>query len=257
MKQDINKYVIFIDIDGTLMGNSQNALFENLAAIQKIRSLGHKVFINTGRATAYLPADIDPKRNFDGIISGAGALVKFEDKEISRKLMPSDLVEKFSNYVLENRLQGFLEGEKNMYHFGFSDKAETEWIEINVDNIEQLLAEDLAVEKFTVLGEIPAEVDKLMGETCAVIRHPYYGEIIQRSCGKGTALLDVMNFLGIPKENSIAIGDSMNDYDMIKAAGLGVAMGNASKEIKDIADMITEDVDKAGVSAALRKIFSV
>jgi len=55
----------------------------------------------------------------------------------------------------------------------------------------------------------------------------------------------------------IAMGDSMNDYDMIEAAGVGVAMGNAIDKIKEIADFTTSDVNEAGVAEALIKIFDL
>ena len=66
-----------------------------------------------------------------------------------------------------------------------------------------------------------------------------------------------MKYMGLPKEQSIAMGDSLNDYDMIECAGIGVAMGNAVSEIKELANMITSDVDNAGVALALEEIFEL
>ena len=60
--------------------------------------------------------------------------------------------------------------------------------------------------------------------------------------------------LNIPQENSIAIGDSKNDIDIIRAAGLGIAMGNASDELKALADAVTGDCGKGGVGQAVRKV---
>lgn len=251
------KYAVFTDIDGTLMGKNEEALQKNIATIKKVRSLGHKVFISTGRSTAYLPKKLNHKKNFDGTITGAGAVVKIGESEISRNLMPRDLIEKFSNYILKNSLQGFLEGEENMYHFGFSKKVEESWPKITHENLSKMLDVGLPIEKFTVLGDIPEELDSIMGENCTVLRFAKYGEIIQKSCGKGKALIDTIAVLGIPVENSIAIGDSLNDYDMLKMAGISIAMGNASEELKEIADIITDDVDNAGLSKALEQIFRI
>ena len=47
----------------------------------------------------------------------------------------------------------------------------------------------------------------------------------------------------------------MNDFDMIEVSGIGVAMGNAAREVKEIADFITDDADNAGVATALKRIF--
>jgi hydroxymethylpyrimidine pyrophosphatase-like HAD family hydrolase len=63
----------------------------------------------------------------------------------------------------------------------------------------------------------------------------------------------VLEALDIPRENSIAIGDSKNDIDIIRAAGLGIAMGNASQELKALAGAITGDCGKGGVGQAITK----
>ncbi len=257
MPKENSEYAIFIDIDGTLVGKNEKALLKNLETIQKVRALGHKVFVNTGRSTAYLPKEICHETKFDGVITGGGAIIKLGKKELFRNLMPLDLIEKFSQYVLQNNLQGFLEGEKDMYHFGFSKRAEKDWPEITAENLKQVLSREIPIEKFTVLGEIPAELDSIMGDSCIVLRFAHYGEIIQKSCGKGKALLDTIDALKIPIQKSVAIGDSLNDFDMLKAAGISVAMGNATEEIKDIADIITDNADDAGVSTALEKIFGI
>ena len=255
------KYAVFIDIDGTLMGKNDDALFENLAVIQKVRSLGHKVFISTGRAASYIPQKLDHEKNFDGLITGAGAVVKIGDKVITQDLMPRNLVEKFSHYVMENSLPGFLEGHKMMYHYGIDYDPENEWFkgsqwtEITNQNINEILYNDVPIEKFSVIGNVPDELDEIMGEGCVVLRFSKYGEIIQKSCGKAKALLDTAKHLGILPQNTIAIGDSMNDYDMIKVSCIGVAMQNGSDKVKEIADFITDDVDSAGVATALKQIF--
>ena len=66
---------------------------------------------------------------------------------------------------------------------------------------------------------------------------------------------DSVFILGIKREDTIAIGDSMNDYHMLQFAGIAVAVGNAEEQIKDIADIITEDCNNSGVGKALERIF--
>ncbi|MBR5155040.1 MAG: Cof-type HAD-IIB family hydrolase [Clostridia bacterium] len=260
------KYCIFLDIDGTLIGESDKAFEKNLDTIRKVRSLGHKVFVSTGRATAYLPLKLKISENFDGVISGAGAVSKVGDKEVFKSFMPHTIVEKYCQFAFENRLPAILEGQNNMYHFGFAEgfmedslkiAVEDRWVKLDEKNISQILTPNVPIEKFTVLGEIPKELDNVLGDNCVVLRFSNYGEILQKSRGKGKALLEIVEILDIPVERSIAMGDSMNDYDMIKTAGIGVAMGNAPDELKNIADMVTDGVDDAGVSTALAKIFKL
>ena len=69
--------------------------------------------------------------------------------------------------------------------------------------------------------------------------------------GKGPGLLTMLDKLGIPVEQSMAFGDGGNDIPMLRAAEIGVAMGNASDAVKQSADYVTAGVDEGGVAAAL------
>jgi hydroxymethylpyrimidine pyrophosphatase-like HAD family hydrolase len=63
----------------------------------------------------------------------------------------------------------------------------------------------------------------------------------------------ILEAAGIPRENSIAIGDSANDIDIVRAAGIGIAMGNASDDLKAVAREITGDCGKGGVGGAIKR----
>ena len=53
-------------------------------------------------------------------------------------------------------------------------------------------------------------------------------------------------------EHTIAFGDSMNDYEIVREAGIGIAMGNSVDELKAVADYVTDDIDRDGVWKACR-----
>ena len=72
---------------------------------------------------------------------------------------------------------------------------------------------------------------------------------------KASGLVELCEFLKIDIAESVAIGDAHNDTEILQTAGLGVAMGNASDEIKRLADFVTLDNDHDGVAAAIEKIF--
>jgi hypothetical protein len=69
---------------------------------------------------------------------------------------------------------------------------------------------------------------------------------------KGTALVSVAKLMGLDTGDFVAIGDSANDIEMIRAAGLGVAVGNAHPALKDAADLVTKGQYGAGVVEALK-----
>lgn len=78
-------------------------------------------------------------------------------------------------------------------------------------------------------------------------------EINKEGTNKGTGLLRLGSLLGIQREEIMACGDGMNDYDMIREAGLGVAMTNGNPRLKDIADYVTESNEADGVAKAIEK----
>ena len=81
----------------------------------------------------------------------------------------------------------------------------------------------------------------------------YYTEISLQNVNKWQAIEYLIDKLNIKKEEVIAIGDNMNDAEMIKNAGLGIAMGQSAPQVKQIADYITDDNENEGVKKALEK----
>jgi len=82
---------------------------------------------------------------------------------------------------------------------------------------------------------------------------PYYLEMLHPEATKGRALRVVAGYFGIPRQEVIAIGDSFNDLDMIRYAGLGVVMENAREEVKRFADYVTRSNEDDGVAEVLEK----
>jgi len=80
-------------------------------------------------------------------------------------------------------------------------------------------------------------------------------EIVKRNVSKGRALLKLADRLQIDKKEIVAVGDSIADVDMLKIAGLGVAMGNAPSEVKKCADWITRSNDQNGVEYMAKEVF--
>ena len=71
---------------------------------------------------------------------------------------------------------------------------------------------------------------------------------------KGKGLMHLAEHLGLDASDTIAFGDSSNDLSMLRAAGIGVAMGNASEEVKSACDAVTLTNDQDGVAAYLEQL---
>ena len=78
-------------------------------------------------------------------------------------------------------------------------------------------------------------------------------ELTSKTAQKGGALRKLAAHLGAAPEETMAIGDSFNDLDMLRAAGTAVAMGNAEPIVKETADFITKSNDEDGVAYAIEK----
>jgi len=255
---DIKKTcAIFTDIDGTLMHHSSEALSENLRTINLLREIGHKVFISTGRSTAYIPSEIALKDNFDGFIAGSGAHVKLGDTELNNSLVPHSIVKKICDFFIQHNVPGILEGEHHMYYFSDIKFKKNDWIYLDNKTVDRLIDEATPIQKFSIDGTAPQALADFLGKDCLVMQHKGYAEITVSGLSKAVGIEAVISHLGMPREQTIAIGDSMNDMEMIQYAGLGIAMGNAVDELKAASDMITDTADNAGLSKALRQIFKL
>ena len=80
-----------------------------------------------------------------------------------------------------------------------------------------------------------------------------YLEILPEGSSKGTALAEMTRALGIPLEAVIAVGDNLNDLEMIRLAGLGVAMGNAPEELRAQAGYVTVTNDEEGLAEVIHR----
>src|SRR5947208_1537207 len=79
-------------------------------------------------------------------------------------------------------------------------------------------------------------------------------ELLHPEVSKGAALRRIAHMLGVARDEVIAFGDSHNDLDMLEFAGVGVAMGNASAEVKALADLITDSNEDDGIATALERL---
>jgi Cof subfamily protein (haloacid dehalogenase superfamily) len=77
-------------------------------------------------------------------------------------------------------------------------------------------------------------------------------DVVQKDINKATGIANLIKKIGIKQEETIAIGDGLNDIEMIEYAGLGISMGNGVKELKEKANYITTDVNDNGIYNAFK-----
>lgn len=82
---------------------------------------------------------------------------------------------------------------------------------------------------------------------------PFYFEFTAKGIDKGNAIKSILHKINITSDEMIAFGDAQNDKTMLEYCGIGVAMGNAVEELKEIADEITLSNNEDGIAYSLMK----
>lgn len=87
---------------------------------------------------------------------------------------------------------------------------------------------------------------------CTAMRwYPTFADVIAKGVDKGVGIDSFCKHFGFSLEETMAFGDGGNDVEMLRHAGIGVAMGNAREEVKQAADYVTDSVDDDGIETAL------
>ena len=116
-----------------------------------------------------------------------------------------------------------------------------------IDNYQEEPEED------DVFEELISELQKKYPEIYVVKSYKYFCEIANKKATKGNAIKFLANKFGYTEREVLAIGDQNNDIEMVKTAGIGVAMGNGTQEIKKIADYVTDSIQNDGFVQAINK----
>lgn len=105
-----------------------------------------------------------------------------------------------------------------------------------------------------VRAQVVALRERFGDRLFVVQSQPTFLEVAHRDVNKGVALAKLAEGLGVPMAEVVAVGDGQNDVDMIRAAGLGVAMGNGHPELKAAADRITGSLAEDGVAQLIEAL---
>ncbi|MBQ7337843.1 MAG: HAD family hydrolase [Clostridia bacterium] len=272
----MNTKYIFLDIDGTLVGYDAKVPPSAMQAIHLAQSNGHRVFIASGRARGIIYPWLLREISFDGIIAAGGAQVMLGDTCIFESVMSKDDLTFVTDYFhresiyfqasAENAMyaeQSFLDVViPAMYQAGYARKLvedtysgvivlDTLIHQRNIEKISYFLSPH-RVEKIRedLQGRFYV-TDYSMGDKEL---NTYFGEMNLAGVDKASGIRCVLEATGAGIEDTIAIGDSRNDSEMLAYVGTSVAMGNATAPIKAMADMVTTPIDEDGIYNAFLKL---
>ena len=246
-------YIIFLDVDGTIYEDGE-ILDKTVNALIKAKACGNKVFLNSGRMQCIIPHTVLEKVRPDGVVGGMGTAITIGNELIFSACMDRDEVEYLMRF---GEKRGFFTIAESANRLVIMNGREIQGQKSFVNTTDEFLEKyrDMPVAKISYMNPVSADDVKVLMEDGRVIYvHSGYVEIPARGCNKATGIKIVCDHLGADVERSIAIGDSANDDDMIKFAGIGVAMGNANEYIKSIADYVTSSCSEGGVADAIEAL---
>jgi Cof subfamily protein (haloacid dehalogenase superfamily) len=252
-----NPKAIFLDIDGTLLWYGLGPFASDLSALVKAHNAGHFIFLSTGRSLANTPHILLYAPYIDGFVLAAGAHVIVKGAAIYSKTVDAKTACEICAYYLGTNKWCVFEGETGIFTV---NSAEFSLFPPNamrtITSADDFLTKykDERVSKITIQGKISPNEEKFLRGAFEIHTFPPdYFEGIIKGHNKMRGIQLVLDELKLSRENSIAIGDSHNDMDMVTGCGLGIAMGNACQELKDAAKAVTLDCLDGGVGAALQK----
>lgn len=265
MQTDKIKIAIF-DIDNTLIKRGLQTAPESAHdAIQKLKDKGIEVMIATGRAAYFVQEDVfkNIKPNFLVGINGAYALDKDQDIFFSVP-MDREEVNDMIEFCRKNGLGVAGKMRREMHVYNDMNIYQTVYLQGNPN---KHILKDHTLEGPILEGEeVPLGLfimgnESLIEEMNTPDKDAYFSyaypnayDVYSKRAGKIKGIEEVLGDLEMTWDNVIAFGDADNDIDMIKHAGIGVAMGNGIDSLKEVADYVTKDLDEDGVYHAVQSL---
>jgi 5-amino-6-(5-phospho-D-ribitylamino)uracil phosphatase len=256
-------YLFGIDLDGTLLAPDGSVRDRTKAAIHAVLAAGHKVAFATGRnyVESHAIFDIVEHVSLAVLVSGAVVVDCRDRKTVYRSQMAAGLAAElcaaierhgYAAVALQDRHAtgiDYLVSKDRVVH-----EALMSWMRLSGQVIVERT--DLghfphehttrvsAVLSFKQAAELKSAIEQEFGLRAyvhGVIVHHEGAEILEMfdpRVNKWSGLKRVAELYGIPPERTVCVGDDQNDLPMIRNAGLGVAMGNARAEVKEIAKKV-------------------
>ncbi|MDD4334236.1 MAG: Cof-type HAD-IIB family hydrolase [Desulfotomaculaceae bacterium] len=257
--------LVAVDLDDTLLSREAQITARVRKAVAAVRAAGVYFTVSTGRMYKSA-ARIAGELGIDiPLITYQGALVKnsLSGEVLVDKPLPlayareiSARVRQYGYYLngyLDDRLLMERDDKEGLRHAAIAGVE----VEVVSDLLEFLKRDPLKVStivKEPLLDQLKAELASLFeGKITVHKSKPHFLEFSHIEATKGTALAFLAAYLGIKREEIMAVGDGDNDLDMLEYAGLGVVVANAGEEIKQFADYVTAASYGDGVVEALEK----
>ena len=254
----MERKLIAFDLDGTLLNNQKQPLASTAAAINQLKRQGHAVTTATGR-NLRLAQPVIEQLDFEHAVLCNGSVAFADHQLVYEHTLAPDAFEQCYRDLSERAIDVAVIGldttkRLTTFNEGQMDEAMSSFGSV-VPELEADFYQKHAIYQGLAFYNETQEFDTSVYDAFDFVRwHPECVDMIPKNGSKAVTLLKLAEQLGIKQENVIAFGDGMNDREMLKEVGLGIAMGNSSDEVKRQADMVTASNEQDGIWQALVKL---
>lgn len=270
---------IFLDVDGTLVNYSNQLPNSAIKAIKSAQSNGHKVYPVTGRSKAEMYAEI-VEIGFDGYIGGNGNYIESGNEVVLHQLMTIDQEKAIVDWLNNRGLAFYLESNNGLFasehletqgeqavndYVAYKENSDTKAMTVRQVFPEMIFAGQMYRDDVNKISFVLEEYDDYLaavdffsdfkvGTWGGVGEKALFGDIALANITKQTAIKKLLEHHGVDRKKTMAFGDAKIDIPMLEYCEIGVAMGNGDREIKAMADYITDSVDKDGLEKAFHHL---
>ena len=256
--------LVATDIDGTILIPDQPFTQEVKDCINKLKETGIKVVLVTGRMNAAAEIVADELQLDTPLISYQGGLVKQGGKTIYEKYLSASDCDKIIDWAHKENIHINLYNDDTLYSEDddyevqrYCKRQKVDYIvkdfsKIKKDKVNKILAIDYG--NTDRIDRLEVELQDVFPHLYIVKSAPFFLEFSNPDASKYCAVKFLQEYWGIKQEETLTIGDQNNDIALLKAGGVKVAMANATEELKDIADYITDSVENNGFVVAMEEL---
>ncbi|MFC1236170.1 Cof-type HAD-IIB family hydrolase [Vibrio sp. F74] len=261
--------LVALDMDGTLLNSKKEITTRNKEAIAQARARGVTVILASGRPLAGMEEklkELELTSDKDFVVSSNGSYVhRVSDlKQIHSQIITGKDAKRVARVAEELGVHmhafsvehGLITPKNNQYteHEAFINGLNVNEFDFSQLEDDHPIVKAMFADSSEALDRVtPLLADDLHADYTIVRSAHIFLEFLHLGSNKGIGVAVVADCLGIKPTEVISIGDAQNDHHMIKYAGLGVAMGNATEATKALADHITDTHENSGVAEVIER----
>ncbi len=274
------------DLDGTIIDKNNNIAIENFKSINMLHEKNIIFTVCTGKSYSVSKSICKKLKADFGIFGNGSQIINLKDKkELSRKTLGTDEISYCINLARKHNLHIHFYTEDaivteelkymDLRNYILKDKNSSELRFFIVPTIEEFVEKEkptifsIVLTSENPMADIEKDVHENISATTNLIKKKgqYKDFIINKEyeflniapdkIDKNNGLIYLSKVLNIPKENILTIGDNVNDIEMIRSAGVGVAVSDAYDELKEVADYITTTSVTDGAFAEAIKTYII